>query len=159
MTSDYDIAFPTLSEAVSAGLRRFGQERPMTAGEILFAVGDRGFCFFVVLEGEVEIVEHSSGVERVVATHPASTFTGDVDQLTGRAALVTARVRNAGRVLQLGAEALRRAVEELPEVGERVLKAFLGRRALLLSSGFQGVKIIGSRYSPEAHQLRDFATR
>ncbi|HEY4217165.1 MAG TPA: FAD-dependent oxidoreductase [Gemmatimonadaceae bacterium] len=159
MSTDLDIAFPTLAAAEIAGLRRFGKERPTTAGEVLFAEGDRGFCFFVVLEGEVEIIEHSSGAERVVTTHPANTFTGDVDQLTGRAALITARVRDAGRVLQLGAEALRRAVEELPEVGERVLKAFLARRALLLSSGFQGVKIIGSRYSPEAHQLRDFATR
>jgi thioredoxin reductase (NADPH) len=159
MSAELDIAFPTLSAADIAGLGRFGTERAMTAGEILFAEGDRGFCFFVVLAGEIEIVEHSSGVERLIATHPAGTFTGDVDQLTGRAALVSARVREAGRVIQLGAAALRQAVEELPEVGERILKAFLARRALLLTGGFQGVRIIGSRYSPEAHQLRDFATR
>jgi thioredoxin reductase (NADPH) len=159
MSSDFEVAFPTLSDADIAGFARFGAERPIAQGEILFAEGDRGFCFFVVLAGTVEIVEHSSGVERLVATHPAKTFTGDVDQLTGRSALVTARVSEAGRVLQLGAAALRQAVEALPELGERVLKAFLARRALLLSQGFQGVKIIGSSYSPEAHQLRDFATR
>ena len=33
------------------------------------------------------------------------------------------------------------------------------RRTLLLDQGFEGVKIIGSRFSPDAHRLRDFATR
>ncbi len=33
------------------------------------------------------------------------------------------------------------------------------RRTLMLESGFQGIKIVGSRFSPEAHRLRDFATR
>ena len=59
------IAFPTLTETDIAGLRRFGAERPLVAGAVLFAEGDRGFCFFVVLEGEIEIVEHSSGAEHV----------------------------------------------------------------------------------------------
>jgi thioredoxin reductase (NADPH) len=50
-------------------------------------------------------------------------------------------------------------VDELPEVGDTLVKAFLMRRQLLLSSGFVGVRIIGSRFSPAAHRLRDFATR
>ena len=33
------------------------------------------------------------------------------------------------------------------------------RRQLLLEQGFEGVRIIGSRFSPEAHRLRDFAYR
>ena len=33
------------------------------------------------------------------------------------------------------------------------------RRSILLSQGFEGAKIIGSRFQPEAHVLRDFATR
>jgi thioredoxin reductase (NADPH) len=54
---------------------------------------------------------------------------------------------------------LRRAVDELPDIGETILKAFLMRRELLLSQGFSIVKIIGSRFSPDAHRLRDFALR
>ena len=48
-------------------------------------------------------------------------------------------------------------VDELPDVGATFLKAFLMRRQLLLEQGFEGVRIIGSRFSPEAHRLRDFA--
>ena len=50
-------------------------------------------------------------------------------------------------------------MDELPELGETIVKAFLMRRMLLLGAGFEGVNIIGSRFSPEAHRLRDFATR
>lgn len=52
-----------------------------------------------------------------------------------------------------------RAVDGEPELGELIVKAFLMRRSLLLSDGFEGVTIIGSRFSVEAHRLRDFATR
>jgi thioredoxin reductase (NADPH) len=79
--------------------------------------------------------------------------------LSGRAALVMARVAADGEVLELSAPALREAVDEEPELGEVIVKAFLMRRSLLLSDGFAGLKIIGSRFSVDAHGLRDFATR
>ncbi|MQA30749.1 MAG: cyclic nucleotide-binding domain-containing protein [Luteitalea sp.] len=159
MASDADIAFPKLTDPHIAALTRLGRAREVAAGEVLFAEGDRDFCFFVVLEGLVEIVEHSSGEPRTVTVHEPREFTGDVDMLSGRSALVTARMQTGGHVLALGAEALRKAVSELPELGETLLKAFLTRRALLIQEGFEGIKIIGSRFSPDAHRLRDFANR
>ncbi|HEX3704775.1 MAG TPA: FAD-dependent oxidoreductase [Vicinamibacterales bacterium] len=133
--------------------------RPIAAGDVLFEEGDRGFSFYVVLEGAVEIVEQSRGTTHQVTVHEPGEFTGDVDTLSGRAALVTARAIAPGEVLELTAAELRQAVDALPEFGEIVLKAFLTRRALLLSDGFEGIKIVGSRFSPDAHRLRDFATR
>jgi thioredoxin reductase (NADPH) len=159
MSSDVDVAFPKLPDRHIAALARLGHEREGAAGEVLFAEGDRDFCFFVVLDGRVEIVEHSSGQPRTVAVHEPGEFTGDVDMLSGRSALVTARMQTRGRVLAVGAESLRRAVSELPELSETLLKAFLTRRALLIQQGFEGIKIIGSRFSPDAHRLRDFANR
>ena len=133
--------------------------RPIAPGDVLFQEGDRGFSFFVVLDGAVEIVEQSRGTPHVVTVHEPGEFTGDVDTLSGRAALVTGRATARGEVLELTAAALRQAVDALPEIGETVLKAFLTRRTLLLSDGFEGIKIIGSRFSPDAHRLRDFASR
>jgi thioredoxin reductase (NADPH) len=159
MPTDRDIAFPRLSPAEIQALRPFGHERDVAAGDVLFAEFDRGFCFFVVLSGAVAILDHTGKSERVVVEHQPGEFTGDVDMLTGRGALIMCRVSQPGRVLQLDSASLRHAVESLPEIGETVLKAFLARRALLLSDGFEGIKIVGSRFSPEAHELRDFATR
>jgi thioredoxin reductase (NADPH) len=159
MPSEHDVAFPRLSRAQINALRPWGRVRPIAHGEVLFQEGDRGFSFYVVLEGAVEIVEQSRGTPREVTVHEPGEFTGDVDTLSGRAALVTGRATARGEVLELTAAALRQAVDALPEIGEIVLKAFLTRRTLLLSDGFEGIKIIGSRFSPDAHRLRDFATR
>src|SRR6478672_10874706 len=152
MPSEHDIAFPRLSRAQIDALRRWGHVRPIAPGDVLFQEGDRGFSFY-------EIVEQSRGTPREVTVHEPGEFTGDVDTLSGRAALVTGRATARGEVLELTAAALRQAVDALPEIGEIVLKAFLTRRTLLLSNGFEGIKIIGSRFSPDAHRLRDFATR
>jgi thioredoxin reductase (NADPH) len=159
MSSDHEVAFPTLSAKDLAALGARGQTREVRAGEILFEEGDRNLSFFVVLEGGIEIVEHSRGTPHTVTVHRPGGFTGDVDVLSGRAVLVTGRASEDGRLLQLSTADLRRAVDELPELGETVVKAFLMRRTLLLGTGFEGIKIIGSRFSPDAHRLRDFATR
>src|SRR6266436_5658216 len=159
MPSEHDIAFPRLSRAQIDTLRPWGRVRPIAPGDLLFQEGDRGFSFYVVLDGAVEIVEQSRGTSREVTVHEPGEFTGDVDTLSGRASLVTGRATARGEVLELMAAALRQAVDALPEIGETVWKAFLTRRTLLLSDGFEGIKIIGSRFSPDAHRLRDFASR
>jgi thioredoxin reductase (NADPH) len=159
MPTDQEVAFPVLDPKDIAALATRGHQRAVKAGEVLWAEGDRNFCFFGVLEGTIEIVEHSTGTERQVTVHGPGQFSGDVDTLTGRSALVTGRAGQDGRVLELSTAELRRAVDELPELGETLLKAFLMRRQLLIGKGYGAVKIIGSRFSPAAHRLRDFATR
>jgi thioredoxin reductase (NADPH) len=159
MATDDDVAFPTLSPNDLAVLQARGHPRAVRAGETLFSAGDRRFDFYVVLEGSIEIHDPRPGGLRMVTVHRAGQFSGDVDMLSGRAAVVTARVGEDGRVLQLSADELRQAVDQLPQLGETIVKAFLMRRQLLLNAGFSTVEIIGSRFSPAAHRLRDFATR
>ena len=62
-------------------------------------------------------------------------------------------------MVELSPADLRRAADELPELGDTIIKAFLRRRELIRADGFEGVRIIGSRFSPDAHRLRDFAQR
>jgi thioredoxin reductase (NADPH) len=157
--SDNEVAFPTLSAKDLAALTARGHPRQVHAGEVLFAEGDRNRSFFVVLEGSIEVVGHSKGVPHVVAVHHPGQFSGDVDMLSGRAILVTGRAAEDGRVLELSSAELRQAVDELPQLGQILAKAFLMRRALLLGEEYEAVTIIGSRFSPDAHRLRDFATR
>src|SRR5689334_5236203 len=158
MASDQDVAFPKLSDQDLASLKIRGQVRQVRAGDVLYKEGEQSHSFFVVLDGAIQAVEHSHGAPRLLTIHRKGNFTGDIDLLTGRKLLVTGEVIEDGRVLELAADDLRRAVDQLPELGEIIIKAFLQRRQLILD-GFEGVKIVGSRFSPEAHRLRDFATR
>ena len=52
---------PPLQAAHLALLRRCGQERPTTAGQVLFREGDRAYEFIVVLSGAVTMVNHEAG--------------------------------------------------------------------------------------------------
>src|SRR5688572_23899871 len=159
MSAERELAFPTLSADEIDLLRPYGALRAVKAGDVLFQEGDRGFCFYVVVDAAIEILEHSAGEPRQITVHHPGAFTGDVDMLSGRAALVTGRVASPGHVIEINAASLRRAVEQHPQLGELLVRAFLARRALLLSGGVTGVRIIGSRFSPDAHRLRDFAAR
>jgi len=103
MPSEHDVAFPRLSRHQIDALRRWGHVRPVLPGDVLFREGDRGFSFYVVLEGAIEIVEESRGTPHQVTVHEPGEFTGDVDTLSGRAALVTARATAPGEVLELTA--------------------------------------------------------
>ena len=159
MTSEQQIAFPILTPGQIDALMPWGRVRKVAPPEVLWAEGDRDFGFFLVLSGLLEIVESSGEETRAVTVHQPGEFTGDVDMLTGRTSLVMGRVIERGEVLELDKSALQRVIGELPEISEILLKAFLMRRTLLLDGGFAGIKIIGSRFSPQAHQLRDFAAR
>ena len=159
MADDLDIAFPTLSSTDLTALAARGHPREIKTGEILFTEGDLNRPFFVVLEGSIEIVGHSKGTPQVVAVQRPGGFSGDVDMLSGRASLVTGRAAEDGRVIELSKTELQHAVDELPEFGEILVKAFLMRRVLLLGQGVAGITIVGSRFSPDSHRLRDFATR
>jgi thioredoxin reductase (NADPH) len=159
MPTELEVAFPTLSERDLAALAAQGHARDVRAGEVLFAAGDRGYCFYAVLEGSIEIVDVSRDEPRTVVVVHAGQFTGEVNLFTEQAALVTARVGEDGRVLELSRAELRHVIDQSAELGETILKTFLMRRQLLLSSGYAGVRIVGSRFSPAAHRLRDFASR
>ena len=159
MASDLDIAFPTLGSTDIAALAARGHSRSVKAGEILFAEGDLNRPFFLVLEGSIEVVGHSKGAPQVVAVPRPGQFSGDVDMLSGRASLVTGRAVEDGRVIELSKTELQHAVDQLPELGETLVKAFLMRRVLLLGQDVAGITIVGSRFSPDAHRLRDFAAR
>ncbi len=157
--NEHDVAFALLTARQITALRAWGTERVTTAGEVLFAEGATNFPFSVVLAGTVEILSGYPDRIEMVTVHQAGEFVGDADLLTGRASLVTARVGEAGSVLEIVPEQFRRVIAELPELSETLLNAFLMRRALLVGEGYGGIKIVGSRFSPAAHALREFATR
>ncbi|HEU4559652.1 MAG TPA: FAD-dependent oxidoreductase [Longimicrobium sp.] len=159
MATDNEIAFPRLTAEQIQALRPLGEVRPVPAGEYLWRAGQRGFGFFVILSGRVEILDPTGEVPQHVTIHVAGEFTGDVDVLTGRASLVDGLVIEPGEVLELHPEQIRKVVGEMPEISETLLRAFLMRRTLLLAQGYQGIRIIGSRFSPEAHHLREFCSR
>ncbi|WP_206044688.1 FAD-dependent oxidoreductase [Gemmatimonas groenlandica] len=157
--NDQEIAFAQLTPSQITALRAWGTERPTVAGDVLFAEGATHYPFSVVLDGTVEILSGYPDRIQMVTVHQPGEFVGDADLLTGRASLVTARVGASGRILEIAPDNFRRVIAELPDVSETLLSAFLMRRAILVGEGYSGIKIVGSRFSPAAHALREFSMR
>lgn len=159
MPSNIDAAFPTLTADQIDTLRPWGHMREVSAGDILFVEGCQDFAFYVVLAGAVEILEGYPNSPHRVTVHEPGEFVGDADLLSGRSSVVTALVMRDGEVLELSSDALKKVVSELPEISDVLLRAFMTRRSMLVDSDYDGIEIIGSRYSPDTHRLREFATR
>jgi thioredoxin reductase (NADPH) len=166
-TADKDqIAFPRLSDQQLERVVPHGACRRCSDGQTLFEAGEQQFPFYVVLEGAVRIEERQDDDqdgrdERVltVAEHGPGQFTGDVDMITGRPTIVTARCVGDTKVIEVPAEALRKLVAEEASLGEVILRAFLMRRQMITEKGFTGVRLIGSRWSRQTHELKDFLAR
>jgi len=152
-------AFPTLGPADLATLEALGARRAVSAGEYLFREGDPTYDFFVVLSGAIEVVGRTDDGERVVARHVRGRFVGELGLLNGLRVFLSARVAEPGEVLVLPREALRRVFATNPVMGDIILRAFIARRARLLTEASGTVRIVGSRFSPEALRVREFLAR
>jgi thioredoxin reductase (NADPH) len=152
-------AFPALTPSQIDRIRPFGRIRQTTVGEILFEPGDATAHFFVVLSGALEIVQLTVQGERLIVTHQAGSFTGEMTMISGRGALARGRVTAAGEFLELSPEALRTLVARDEELSGIFMRAFILRRVLLISSGGGNVILLGSRHSAKTLRLREFLTR
>jgi len=159
LATETDDAFRELSDAELAALGPLGVRRAVSAGEYLYREGDPSYDFYVVLSGAVEIVVNTDGKERVIVRHTPGRFLGELNLLTGQRVYVSARVAEAGEVLALSRDAFRRVIATNASLGDKILAAFLARRAILLSGASSAIRVIGSRFSPESGHVREFLIR
>ncbi|MFF7206570.1 FAD-dependent oxidoreductase [Streptomyces sp. NPDC008141] len=158
-TPDQFGAYPKLTPEQIEVLKPNGRKRPTSEGAVLFREGEPFGEFLVVLAGLVEVVHDFEGPdERTVAVHGPGRFLGELGLLEGQAAFYSAVVREPGEVLAIPVDRLRAIVAGDPIVGDLILRAYLGRRALLIGLG-AGFRILGSCYSPDTRRLREFAAR
>ena len=152
------IAFPKLTDEQLALLEPLGTRRRLKRGDYIVKAGQREFPLTIMLVGEVEAFETRDGVEQILATAGPRSFLGEVSMLQGTSALASARVKSdEAEVLQVGAAKLRRALAELPQIGEPIVNALIMRRRRLnRDKEFAGLRIVSEADSREGRQLDDF---
>jgi thioredoxin reductase (NADPH) len=157
-TPDEHGSAPRLSGDQVEELSRVGTWRETRPGEVLYREEDQPSEFFVVLSGTVAMVQDYGGANRVVAVHGPRRFLGELNLLTGQPMLLTAVVSRPGAVLTVPVERLKELVTHDHALGDMILRALLVRRSIQAELGV-GLQIIGSRFSPDARRLREFAAR
>lgn len=143
-----------------AELAQYGDERPLETGEILIGAGGSVYDLYIVIEGEVEIVRPDrDGDETIVVIGPGLPV-GELGLVTGARPYLTARVTRPGRALRIKREDLHRLTGGSPDLWDRLFETFVARRdRLLVGKGALAIRLVGSRYSPEALAVRAFLTR
>ena len=159
LSSGVERMFPTLTPAQIERVAAHGQVRSIRSGEVLIEPGDRVVPFFVITAGRVEVVRPSVGIETLVAVHEPGQFTGEVNMLSGRPALVRSRVREAGAVIELTREQLLALVQTDSEISELIMRAFILRRVELIAQGLGNVVLVGSNHCSGTLRVKEFLTR
>jgi thioredoxin reductase (NADPH) len=157
--TDVDASTPIFDQSEVAFLEPLGTRRRVAVGDYLYRAGDTGYDFYVVVSGRVEILIDTDGEERLIVTHGPGRFLGELNLLTGLRVFVNARVVEAGEVLAIPVDTLRRIIATQPQLSDKILAAFMARRAALLTDAGSAIRVIGSRFSPETAQIREFLSR
>jgi thioredoxin reductase (NADPH) len=152
-------SFPVLTAAQIDRIRSYGRVRSVKPGDILFEPGDSSIPFFVLLSGSMEIVQPDLSGERMIATHDAGEFTGEINMISGQRGLVRGRVTEAGDFLEVSSDELRSLIARDAELSDILMRAFILRRLQLISRGYGNIILMGSRHSAETLRLREFLSR
>ena len=151
-----------LTPAQFARLAAYGVLQDVSTADIVFTVGDADYDLIAVESGSIELLSpaaHDEAETRVALCGPGG-FVGELNLLTGQAALLTARVVEPGRIYRISPAQFRRVMADDPEVSDVLLQTFLTRRDMLRSgAGARGIEILGSGDSAASLALRTYAAR
>jgi thioredoxin reductase (NADPH) len=158
-TPDVAGAYPRLAAEHLELLRGHGRTRTVRRDDVLVREGQRERDFHVVLSGLVAVVEgYGTPQERVIRVHGAGRFLDELSLLTGQPSFVSMVAASPGEILAVSLPALYGLVRQDQKLGDLILRCYLARRQLLIGS-IAGIKIIGSRFSPDTRRLRELAAR
>jgi thioredoxin reductase (NADPH) len=153
------LLFPKLDNAQIAQIMASSVPRHVEPRERVFELGSTEHGIFVVLNGSIEIVGDSNGVESVLTVVGPGEFTGELNLLSGRRSLVLCRAREASALLEMDRSNLRRIMQSDAVLGDLFLRAFLLRRVYLVANSIGDAVLIGSSHSSDTLRLRTFLGR
>jgi thioredoxin reductase (NADPH) len=159
LSSGAERMFPTLTPAQIKRIAGRGRARSIQSGEVLIEAGAQGVPFFVVTAGRLEVVRPSGSTETLVAVHGPGQFTGEVNMLSGRPALVRSRASEPGEVIELDHEDFLTLVQTDSELSELIMRAFIIRRVELIAHGLGDVVLVGSNHCSGTLRVKEFLTR
>ena len=154
-----DHVFPTLTPEQIRRVSAHGRMRAIQRGEVLYEPGDAVVPFFVVVAGELEIDRVWAKTETLIAVLGPGKFTGEVNSLSGRPAILRVRVSQPGEAIELDRQAMHALLQTDAELGEILVRAFILRRVELVAAGMGDVVLVGSTHSAGTLRIKEFLMR
>ncbi len=152
--------FPVLEAEDVTRMARFGDAQRFRSGELLKKAGERPPGIFVLIAGRVLIKQRNGLGQRVpIAEHGPGEFLGEVGHLGGAASFTDAEATEDVEALLIPPDRLRALIIGEADLGERIMRALILRRAMLIESASSGPVLIGRAQSPQVLRLEGFLRR
>lgn len=150
-----DPRFPVLTQKQISILKESGTIMTFEKETKLFQVGDSGYDFYVVLDGEIYMRDPHDD-DRVLVTHMINEFTGDNSMLSNRSIPFSAYASQGASLLRIKPGILKEIISKHSGISDVLLSAFLLRQEVMLKELSGGIKVVGSEKSKLTYGLRDF---
>jgi thioredoxin reductase (NADPH) len=159
------VVFSSLDPAAREQLSRAAADLSLIAGEYAAQEGD-GRAIFAVLDGRIEAVKSTDGIERVVGERHVGDVFGEVPIVLGTVFPVGFRAAEPTRLMRIDPHAYHSLTAVAPDVAQEV-----GRLAANRMGGSQGLQglaadppppraiVVGDRWDPACAELRRFVDR
>src|SRR5258708_5872409 len=154
MAQTEETAFPRLTSAELALVRRLPKPCDYADGDVVFRAGQPDIDLYVVESGQMEIRNRTDS--RLIAVFEPGNFSGDIDMLTGRPVMGMGVVRGPTRLLCVPNGQLRSLINRVPSLGEKLIIAFTRRRELLSQMGGLGLRVFGPGRCRATSTVREF---
>ena len=152
--------FPRLTPAEIERIRRLGTIQRYAKGALLFKTGEVCPGMFVLISGSVAVSwrDGLGHIQPIVELGPGDIL-AEVSQLSGRPSLVDASAKTDVEVLLIPTARLRTLLIVEAELGEKIMRALILRRVILIEAGAGGPVLIGPATSPDVIRLQGFLAR
>ena len=155
-----DQILPLLDATDIERASRFGEIRCYAKGEALAAIGEVGVGLAIVLEGQVDVYRYDAhGEPQHFYTFGPGSFIGELAQLAGRPSFGDATASEPVKALVFSPDRMRALLIAEAELGERLMRALILRRAQMLQDGVGGPVIVGRSENPNVVRLEGFLAR
>jgi signal transduction histidine kinase len=136
------------------------EERQLAVGDYFVREDEPTRHFYIVLEGELQVIRHANGQETVVGTTPRGIMGGELWLLTGTRAGATARAIAPTRLMVFDYPRFLQIFTQVPPVGAQIVRTAAERMQGLASMVKQQEKLaaLGKLSAGLAHELNNPAS-
>ena len=153
--------FDCLTEAQRIRLSQTAADVYVRPGEWLIREGDPPW-FFVLLDGDIDVMKEFGGTEVVVNRYKRGDFFGEIPILLSSPSLASLRARELSRVIRLDSQQFRELIDSSPACSSIILQTMSKRmtriQEYVRDNRSTRVLVVGSQYDTDCRDIRTFLT-
>ena len=154
--------FAQLSPEQQAQIAERAADIQLQEGQWLIQEGEPP-SFFVLLAGSLDVVKNLNDVEQIINRYNPGDSFGELPLLLGTTAVASLRAHEPSQVLRLEPVDFQALILGIPALSHELLMTMARRvghlQQLSIESTPASIQVVGNRWDPACHDLRDFLAR